>query len=70
MEQRKWKLDSWDALVKETTNSLQPPSYLREMDQRCPRDNRLAHNTVAKFQASLTWDPWDEPSAHSEKAPA
>ena len=68
MEQSKWKLDSWDALVKETTNSLQT-SILKEMDQRYPRSNRPTHTTAAKFQALLTWDPWDEPSAHSEKAP-
>lgn len=44
-----------------------------EMDYRCPRSNRLAHNTLAKTQALLarnpkdeffeaqaisTWDPW------------
>ena len=36
MELREWELDSWDALVKETTNSFQT-SILREMDQRCPQ---------------------------------
>ena len=35
MEQRKKELDSWDALVKKMTNSLQTP-ILREMDQCCP----------------------------------
>ena len=64
MEQREWELDSWDALVKETINSLQPPFFLREMDQRCPRVNRPAYTTVAKFQAS-TQDPRDESSASS-----
>ena len=33
------------------------------MDQRCPRGNRPVHTTVAKFQASATRDPRDEPSA-------
>ena len=35
MEERKRKLDSWDTLVKETTNSL-PTLILKEMDQSCP----------------------------------
>lgn len=53
MEQRGRELDSWDELVEkaidaEAKASLQPPSFIREMDQRCPRGNRLAHTTVAK----------------------
>ena len=67
MEQREWELDSWDALVKRTTNSLQT-SILRKMDQRCPRGNCPTYTTAAKFQASSTWDPRDEPSAHSQKS--
>ena len=50
------------------TNRLQPLSYLNKMGQRCPQNNRLAHNIMAKFQASLTGDLWDELSAYSKKA--
>ena len=32
------------------------------MDQRCRQSNRLTLTTVAKFQASSTWDPQDNPS--------
>ena len=53
MEQRGREKDSWDELVEKAIDakakaSLQPPSILREMDQRCPQDNRPAHITVAK----------------------
>lgn len=49
--------------------SPQPASFFREMDQRCPRDNRPAPTTVAKSSASasLNRDPRDEPSTSSEK---
>ena len=77
MEQHGRELDSWDELVEkaievEAKASLQPPSIIREMDQRCPRGNHPAHTTVAKSpaQASLTRDPRDEPSASSEKTKA
>ncbi len=65
MDQRGRELDSWDELVEkgidaEAKASLQPQSILREMDQRCPRDNRPALTAVAKSQAS-TRDPRDEP---------
>ena len=47
MEQRGRELDSWEELVEKAINaeakaSLQPPSILREMDQRCQRGNRPA----------------------------
>lgn len=63
MEQRGREIDSWEDLVEkaidaEAKASLQPPSSIREMDQRCPRGNRLAHTTVAK---SSTRDPQEEP---------
>ena len=66
IEQRGREHDSWEELVKkaidaEAKASLQPPSILREMDQRCPRGNRPAHSTVAKSQASSTRDPRDDP---------
>ena len=38
------------------------------MDQRCLQGNCPAHTTVAKFQASGTRNPRDEPSAFSKKA--
>ena len=62
MEQRKRELDSWDTLVKETIDSLQPLSFFREMDQRFPQSNCLAYTTMAKSQALATWDPRDDPS--------
>ena len=68
MEQRGRELDSWDALVEETIDSLQPPSFLKEIDQRFPRNNCLAHNTVAKSEASPTRDSRDKTSASFEKA--
>ena len=69
MEYREREIDIWDALVKKTTNSLQTP-ILREIDQCCPWNNCPTHTIAAKFLALSTWDPWDEPSTHSEKAPA
>ena len=52
MEQCERELDIPDALVEKTIDSLRPPSFLREMDQRFPRGNCLAHTTVAKSEAS------------------
>ena len=71
MEQRGREKDSWEELVEkaidaEAKASLQPPSFLREMDQRCPRGNRPAHITMAKSQASATWDPRDDPSEKTQ----
>ena len=71
MEQRGRELDSWDELVEkaidaEAKASLQPPSFIREMDQRCRRGNRPAHTTVAKSQASSTLDPQEEPSENAQ----
>ena len=68
LDARGRELDSWEEAIEkaidaEAKASLQPPSILREMDQRCPRGNRLAY-TVAKFQAS-TRDPRGESSASS-----
>ena len=69
LDARGRELDSWEEAIEkaidaEAKASLQPPSILREMDQRCPRGNRLAYTTVAKFQAS-TRDPRNESSASS-----
>ena len=66
IEQRGREHDSWEELVKkaidaEAKASLQPPSILREMDQRCPRGNQPVHFTMAKLQASFTQDPYDDP---------
>lgn len=52
MEQRGCELDSWEELVEkavdaEATASLQPASFIREMDQRCQQGNRPAHTTAA-----------------------
>ena len=70
MEQRGRENDSWKELVEkaidaEAKANLQPPSFLREMDERCSQGNRPAHATMAKSQASATRDPQDEPSASS-----
>ena len=59
MEQRGRENDSWEELVEKAIDvqakaNLQPPSFLREMDQRCPQGNRPAHTTMAKSQASVT----------------
>ena len=62
MEQRERELDSWDTLVEETIDNLQPLSFFREMDQRFSRGNRLAYTTMAKSKALATWDPRDDPS--------
>ena len=45
MEQRGREKDSWEKLIEkaidaEAKASLQAPSNLREMDQRCPRGNK------------------------------
>ena len=71
MEQCGRENDSWEDLVEKAINaeakaSLQAPSNLREMNQRCLWGNRPTHTTVAKSQASATRDPRGEPS---EKAP-
>ena len=72
MEQRGREKDSWEelgekAIDAEAKASLQPSSYVRDMDQRCPRGNRPAHTTASNSQVSATRDPRDEPS---EEAPA
>ena len=69
LDARGRELDSWEEAIEkaidaEAKASLQPPSILREMDQRCPQGNRLAYTTVAKFQAS-TRDPRNKSSAPS-----
>ena len=66
IEQRGREHDSWEELVEkaidaEAKASLQPPSILCEMDQRCPRGNRPTHSTLAKSQASSTRDSRDDP---------
>ena len=89
MEQRGREKDSWEELVEKTIDAeakagLQPSSFVRDMDRLCPQGNRPPH-TVAKSQASSTWDPrndpsekigpqasstWDPRDEPSEKAPA
>lgn len=68
MEQRGRESDSWEELVEkavvaEAKASLQPPSFIREMDQRCTRGSRPAHTTVARSQPTSNWDPRDKPVA-------
>ena len=57
MEQRGRELDSWDQMVEkaidaEAKASLQPASFIREMDQRCPRGNRPTHTIAAKASST------------------
>ena len=67
MKQYRRKLDSWDVLVKETINSFQFSSFLREMDQCFLQSNHLAHTTVAKSETSSTQDFQNKNSASSKK---
>ena len=76
MEQRGRELDSWEQLIEKTIEAkakagLQPSFILREIDQRCPRGNRLAHTTAAKSQASASSarDPRTKPSTKKALAP-
>ena len=69
IEQRKRKHDSWDTLIEKAIDSIQPPSILRYMGQRCPRGNCFTHIVVAKFQALSTWDSWDKPSKKARYKP-
>ena len=84
MEQRGREKDSWElvenAIDAEAKAGLQPSSFVRDMDQRCPRGNRPAYTTVAKSQASTrdsrdepsassAWDPPDEPSEKDQDEP-
>ena len=67
MEQCGRENDSWEDLVEKAINaeakaSLQAPSNLREMNQRCLRGNRPTHTTVPKSQAFATRDSRSEPS--------
>ena len=67
LEHRDLELESFEQLVKKVVEaegkaSLRPRTTTREMDQRCPQGNRPTHTTVAKFPASATWDPRDNPS--------
>ena len=47
MELREWELDSWDALVEEIIDSLQPSLFPQRDGSALLRDNRLTHTTVA-----------------------
>ena len=62
MEQRGRELDNRDPLVEKAINKLQPPSILREIDQRYHWGNCPAYTTVAKSQTLATWDPRSNPS--------
>ena len=67
MEQRGRENDNWEELIEKAIDAkakvgLQPSSYVRDMDQRCPRGNRPSHTTTAKSQASATKDHRDKPS--------
>ena len=63
------KLDSRDTLVGKAIDSLQPPSILREMNQRCRQSNWPTPTTVAQFQVSSTWCLWDEPFRKAQDKP-
>ena len=64
IEQWRREHDSWEEFVKKAFDakakaSLQLPSILCEMDQRCSHVNRPAHFTMAMSQSSFIWDPYD-----------
>lgn len=65
MEQRGRENNSWEELVEKTIEvevktGLQPSSYIRDMDQYCPRGNCLIYTTTTKSQASAIQDPRDK----------
>ena len=69
MEQRGQEHDCWKELVEKAINvgvkvSLQPPSILYEMDQRCPRSNRLAHSPWPSHRPPLPKMPATTPLKH------
>ena len=69
IEQRGRENDSWEELVEKAIKAeakidFLPSSFVRDIDQRFPRDNRST--PMSKSQASSAQDPQDELS--SEKA--
>ena len=57
IEPRSQEYDSWDELVKKTVvakakANLQPSYYSRDMDNRCPKGNRLSHTNLWKHRSS------------------
>lgn len=54
----------------EAKASLQSASILHQMNQYYSRGDRPAHTTVAKSQATGTWDPQAEPSPSFKQAQA
>ena len=73
MEQRGRELDSWTEIVEKAVDaeaqaSLQPTSYIKEMDQRCLRGNR-PNSTRASTQGNLIRDPRTEESRSKPQEP-
>ena len=69
MEQRGQENDTWEELVKKAIKAEAKVSlflflFVRDIDQRCPRGNRLA--TLTKSQTSSAWDPRDELSKKAQ----
>lgn len=55
IDQRDWKLNCWEEIVKKTIEakaktSLQPISYIWEIDNYCLHGNRPSYTTTAKIQ--------------------
>ena len=62
MENQVEEYEHWEELVRKTIAAeakaaLRPSSYVREMDQHCPRGNRPAYATSVKAQGSSMKDP-------------
>ena len=73
MEQRGRELDSWTEIVEKAVDaeaqaSLQPTSYIKEMDQRCLRGNR-PNSTKASTQGNSIRDPRTEESRSKPQEP-
>ena len=74
LEHRDLELESFDQMVKkavnaETKSALRSRSSTKEMDQYCPRGNRLANST--KSQGNTIKDPRsEEPKVRDTEAPS
>ena len=75
MEQRSRELDSWTEIVEKAVDteaqaSLQPTSYIKEMDQQCLRGNQpnstrasIKGNSVRDLRTEESWSKPQEPKA-------
>ena len=73
IEQQGRELDNWTEIVEKAVDaeaqaSLQPTSYIKEMDQRCLRGNRL-NSTRASTKSNSIRDPRTEESRSKPQEP-